>query len=202
MFTLVSSQGSPFGRKVRMVADILGITDQISLQGADLRDPEDPIRRINPLGKIPALIPDDGAPIFDSRVIVGYLCDRFGGDAIIPADPEARVRALTLAAMAEGITDALILIAVEPRYHQAEQISTGWLDLQYGKVRRGFEAAVDSLDEFKAPGVAAITLACALGYADYRKQIDWRAEYPAFVPWVEDFAAAVPFWHDTLRPED
>ena len=52
MFTLFTSLPSPYGRKVRIVIDCLGLTEHTRLQTVDTRDPDDPIRRINPLGKI------------------------------------------------------------------------------------------------------------------------------------------------------
>ena len=201
MFTLVTSLGSPYGRKVRIVADLLGVSGDMPLQDANTLDPNDPIVQINPLGKIPALAPDGGKPIFDSRVIVDYLCKKFDGERIIPADGELRGRVLTLAALAEGVTDALLLIVYEGRYHDDNHVSDDWLKHQFGKVRRGLTEVVDSLDEFAAPNVAAVTLACALGYIDFRKQLDWRAEYPALVQWLDDFAAAVPAWETTKKPD-
>ena len=197
MFTLVSSVTSPYGRKVRMAVDILGLNDRMTLQHANTVDPDDPVRQINPLGKIPALIPQDGKPIFDSRVIIDYLETAYGNGSIIPRDPDARFRQLTLAALAEGINDALLLIAYEGRFREENQVSKVWLDHQYGKLERSLPAVVEALDEFTPPSIASITLACALGYADWRKQIDWRAKYPVLVGWLDDFAAAVPAWERT-----
>lgn len=192
MFTLVSSLASPYGRKVRIVVDCLGLTDQMRLQHANTQDESDPIRQINPLGKIPALIPDGGDPIFDSRVIVDYLETTYGDGQIIPRAPAQRFRVLTLAALAEGINDALLLITYERRYGEPDQLSPRWLELQHGKLQRSLPAVIDSLEEFKAPNIAATTLACALSYADWRKQIDWRPDYPVLATWLDDYAAAVP----------
>ena len=70
MLILRSSPASPFGRKVRIAAAMLGLSERIEIVAADTSDPEDSLRRQNPLGKIPALIGEDGEAIFDSRVIV------------------------------------------------------------------------------------------------------------------------------------
>jgi glutathione S-transferase len=70
---LRSSPASPFGRKVRMAAMILGLDSRITIAAADTVDPADTVRRQNPLGKIPALVCDDGLVLFDSRVILEYL---------------------------------------------------------------------------------------------------------------------------------
>ncbi len=201
MLTLLASVTSPFARKVRIVADILGAADRITLQPTTTADITGPLRKINPLGKIPALVLEDGNPIFDSRVIVEYLETTFGDGRIIPRDPDKRFRQLTLAALAEGVNDALLLISYEGRYREPNQVSQKWLDHQLGKVTRGLDYISRHLEEFKAPGIAAIGLACALGYADWRKQLDWRKLYPSLVPWLDAFDKAVPAWQRTKAPE-
>lgn len=200
MFTLLSSKTSPYGRKVRIVADILGLEDKYNLQHASTIDGDDSLRKINPLGKIPALIPKDGTPIFDSRLIVDYLEHTYGQGNIIPLDPKNRYRILTQATLAEGINDALILITYEKRFRSPEQESEQWLQHQYGKIRRGFKTVSDQLEDYKAPNIAAITLACALGYADWRKQLNWRSEFPQLEPWLAEFAKQVPAWERTKAP--
>ena len=82
---LRSSPPSPFGRKVKIAAAILGLADQITIETADPNDANDTLRTQNPLGKIPALIIEDGTVIYDSRVIAEYLNDMAQGEKIIPA---------------------------------------------------------------------------------------------------------------------
>lgn len=200
MFTLLSSKTSPYGRKVRLVVNILDLENQMTLQHASTVDNDDPLRNVNPLGKIPVLIPEDGTPIFDSRVIVDYLENAYGDGNIIPLDPIRKYRILSLASLAEGINDALILITYEKRFRSPDQASPQWLEHQYGKIRRGLQSVTEHLHEFEAPNIAAITLACALGYADWRKQLDWRSEFPKLEPWLIKFEAGVPAWERTKAP--
>ena len=100
---LRSSPASPFGRKVRIAASLLGLADKIDVRETDLNDPADSIRAQNPLGKIPALILDDGTGYYDSRVILEYLDHLAGGGRIIPREPKARFAALRLQALCDGI---------------------------------------------------------------------------------------------------
>ena len=97
---------------------------------ASTLDPADPIRQQNPLGKVPVLILDDGAALYDSRVILEYLDYRAGGGKILPADPPPRFAALRLQALADGIMDASILINYEARYRPAEKHEPKWLELR------------------------------------------------------------------------
>lgn len=191
---------SPFGRKVRMAALRLGLADRIEIVDADPLNPQDRLRKDNPLGKIPALILDGGQAVFDSRVILEYFDHMAGGGKILPADFDARIKALTLQALGDGIMDAGILIVYEGRHRPAELHHKPWLDYQRGKVERGIAALAANPPEPKSFDVGTITAACALGYIDWRKQVDWRALQPSLVGWFDAFRANVPEFDKTAAP--
>jgi glutathione S-transferase len=201
MLTLRSSPASPFVRKVRIAAGILGLERDIAIVPADTIDRNDTIRQQNPLGKIPALVLEDGTVLFDSRVILEYLDHRAGGGVIVPKDATARFAALRLQALADGIMDASILLIYEGRFRPAERHEPKWVDHQAGKVARGLaalEAAPPALDA--VPNIGQITLACALGYRDFRFQGTWRKDHPRLVAWLDQFAARVPAFAATKPP--
>ena len=50
------------------------------------------------------------------------------------------------------------------------------------------------------PNVGQITLACALGYRDFRFEGNWRKDYPRLVAWLDTFAARVPAFDATKPP--
>ena len=79
MLILRSSPASPFGRKVKISASLLGLSDKIQIVDADTTNPEDSLRQQNPLGKIPALVLENGEVLYNSRVIVEYLDHLAGG---------------------------------------------------------------------------------------------------------------------------
>jgi glutathione S-transferase len=198
MLTLRSSKPSPFGRKVKLAAAILGITDRISIEWADTNDPSDSLRQQNPLGKIPVLVDEAGTAIYDSRVILEYLDSVAGGGRIIPTETPARFAALTLQALGDGIMDAAILRVYETRFRLETERSPKWLDYQAEKIRRALEkleAAPPSADGVLTVGEIAI--ACALGYLDLRFQGTWRADCPALVAFLDAFAARVPAFAET-----
>src|SRR5258707_1322287 len=116
MLTLRSSPASPFGRKIRIAASLLGLDREITIEPADTGNPSDSVRQQNPLGKIPALVLEDGMVLFDSRVILEYLDYRAGGGRIVPSDAAARFAALRLQALADGLMDASILLIYEGRW--------------------------------------------------------------------------------------
>ena len=190
---LRSSPSSPFVRKVRIAAGVLGYTDKIDVRETDLNDPADAIRKQNPLGKIPALILDDGTVYYDSRVILEVLDHIAGGGRIIPREPQARFAVLRLQALCDGILDASVLVVYENRYRPADKQVQVWIDRQSDKVARGLavlEAAPPQLTP--TPDVGQIALACVLGYGDLRFAGAWRKDHPRLVAWHDKFAAQVP----------
>jgi glutathione S-transferase len=193
MMILRSTPASPFARKARIAIAVLGLSDKIDLREADLNDPADSIRAQNPLGKIPALIMEDGTAYYDSRVILEVLDHLAGGGKIIPAEPKARFAALRLQALCDGILDAGVLLVYENRYRPPEKLVQAWVDRQTDKVTRALSALEASPPAIDAiPDVGQITLACALGYQDLRFGGAWRKTYPKLVAWLERFEAQVP----------
>jgi glutathione S-transferase len=198
MMILRSSPPSPFGRKVKLALGILGLETDVTIEKADPTDAGDSIRRQNPLGKIPALIVEDGTVLYDSPVILEYLDHRAGGGKIIPTDMTARLKALTLQALCDGILDAGILLVYEGRWRPPEMAVQKWLEHQTGKVARALEALEANPPGLSAvPDVGQITLACALGYGDLRFEGRWRKDHPRLVAWLDDFAAEVPAFERT-----
>ena len=110
------------------------------IEPADTMNPDDTIRQQNPLGKIPALLLEDGTVLFDSRVILEYLDHRAGGGRIIPKDASARFAALRLQALADGIMDASVLLVYEGRWRPPERHEPKWVEQQTGKVARALAA--------------------------------------------------------------
>lgn len=197
MLTLRSSPASPFGRKVKISAALLGLADRIAVTDADTLDPSDSIRAQNPLGKIPALVLENGETLYDSRVIVDYLDHLAGGGGVIPAG-EARFGALRDQALADGIMDAALLQVYEGRFRPADRHEPKWVEHQAGKVQRGLACAEANLAAPSAtPHIGQIALACALGYLDLRFEGRWRADRPGLVAWLDAFAAAVPAFEAT-----
>jgi len=175
--------------------------DKIEIKRANTMDPEDSMRRENPLGKIPILILDDGARLYDSRVICEHLDALAGGENLFPAGA-ARWPALTLQALADGITDAAILEVYEIRYRPEEKRHQAWVDYQHEKVRRGLAWLDANVPATRArPNIGDISLACALGYLDFRFEGAWRGDHPDLVAWLEEFAGRVPAFGEST-PHD
>ena len=193
---LRSAPASPFGRKTKIAAILLGLGGEVTVVEADTTSPTDSIRRENPLGKIPTLILDDGETLFDSSVIVQFLDDRAGGGRLVPSEPKAKFVALRLEALADGLAEAALLQVYEARWREADQRHAGWVEHQAGKVAR----VLESLEASPPDGpltVGHVALACALGYLDLRFDGAWRADHPRLVLWLDGFSEAVPAFEAT-----
>jgi glutathione S-transferase len=198
MMILRSSPASPFARKVRIAASLLGLESKIELQAADPNDAADTLRKQNPLGKIPVLLLEDGTVYYDSRVIVEYLDHLAGGGRIIPRESNARFATLRLQALCDGICDASLLIVYEIRYRPADKAVQSWVDRQAEKIARSLSALEASPPQLDAlPDVGQIALACTLGYRDLRFGGTWRKDHPRLVAWHDKFAAQVPMFAAT-----
>lgn len=204
MMILRSAPPSPFGRKVKIAARLLGFWDRIEVVNADTTSESDELRRQNPLGKIPTLILEDGTAIYDSLVILDHLDAMAGGGRLLPREGMQRTDVLTRHALADGVMEAALLMVYEARWRPEERRSAEWLAHQDGKVRRGlaaFEAAPPAFGTMPGglPDIAAIGLACALGYLDLRFAGEWRRDHPGLVAWLDAFSAAFPAYEAT-RP--
>lgn len=183
---------SPFGRKPRLAAWVLGLADRIEVVPADIFDESDSLRLQNPLGKLPTLVLDDGSTLFDSRVILEYLDHLAGGGRLLPADPDARFAALKLQAIGDGILDAGVLRRLEALFRDEPMRSPRWLDYQIGKTVRALDALEAAPPSAEAILVGEIAVACGLGFIDFRFGDDWRAGRPRLTAWYEDFGVRCP----------
>lgn len=199
-FVLRSTTTSPFGRKVRIAIDVLGLTPRVRVMAADTLDAGDTLRQQNPLGKMPCLLLADGTALYDSGVIVEFLQEVAGSTALVPPSGPARYAALTRATLADGITDAALLMVYEGRFRDPGTASQRWLDHQRGKIARALTAFSAAPPDPARTGIVSIGLSCALGYLDWRKPVEWRDTYPKLAAWLTDFAASEPAFARTAAP--
>ncbi|WP_018408605.1 glutathione S-transferase family protein [Methylocystis rosea] len=196
MLILRYSPASPYARKIRIAAELLGLSDRIEIAAADAADPADSLRCQNPLGKIPTLILEDGSALYDSRVIAEYLDHLAGGGRIIPTESTARFAALRLQALGDGINDAALLIRYETFNRPEDLRYDEAIALQQGKIDRAL-GALDAAPPAGSVDIGHIAVACALGYLDLRFSGAWRENHQRLVSWLTKFARAVPAFDAT-----
>ncbi len=187
---LLKAGPSPFVRKVLVTLHETGQADDVTVQtvAASPITPDPTLVAANPVGKIPALIRDDGPALFDSPVICRYLDHRAGAGLY----PDSRLwETLTLEALADGMLDAAVLMVYEARFRPAEMVYAPWVDGQWDKVSRGLDALETLwMAHLTGPfGMGHIAVGCALGYLDFRHPTrDWRQGRPALAAWYAEIA--------------
>ncbi|SAI66231.1 glutathione S-transferase [Bordetella ansorpii] len=188
MMKLLYAPTSPYVRKVMACAHLCGVADHIEW----LDSAANPVNRDmriaahNPLAKVPTLILQNGRPLYDSRVICEYLADLSGNDHLFPIDGDARWQALTLQALGDGMLDAAMLARYELTARPAQWQWPAWREAQLVKVAAGLDAieSMASTLGVDHPSMGDVTLACALGYLDFRfPELDWRASHPQAARW-------------------
>jgi len=184
------SHTSPFARKVRVLLIETGLADRVEQVATDLRRDRAEVMRENPLGKIPVLIADDGQPIYDSPVICEYLDTLHGGARKVPAAGTARIPALRLQALADGLMDAAV-----GRRMESLRPESGRSADHDRHLRSAVDSALDALEREAAQfgtdfDIGQIATACALGYLDFRFADEpWRPGRPRLAAWYERAAA-------------
>jgi glutathione S-transferase len=194
---LLWSSRSPFVRKVMIVVLEKGLGERVVRERTVVAPtkPNPDVMALNPLNKLPTLICDDGRPLYDSRVICEYLDGIGGGARLFPEVGDARIEALRLQALGDGILDFL-LVGLSERARPEAQRSP---ELQHAlglKFTTAFDALETEAARFAgAPlGIGHIAIGCACGYADFRYAAnDWRAGRPALTRWHEGFAARASY---------
>lgn len=195
---LIGSLTSPYVRKVRIVLGEKSIDHEFTNDPPF--SPDTRVAQVNPLGKVPALIMDDGYILFDSRVIVEYLDDLNGPESgrLIPAVGPQRLRVKRWEALADGIIDACVAIYLERKRPESQQ-SQEWIERQQKKIDQGLQAVAAELDdkpwcEGESMTLADIALGCAFGYLDARfPAVKWRDTYPNLVRLADKLAERQSF---------
>lgn len=187
------SPRSPFVRKVMIVAQEKGLTERLECVRsvvAYAAAPNEDVLRDNPLGKIPALVLDDGTCLFDSPVICEYLDGLDGQSTLLPKDGAGRFAQLRWQALGDGITDILLLWRNEQMRPGGEYAVV--VKAFDRKIRASFaqlekEAGLLSDTPF---GLGQIAIICAIGQLDFRfRGSHWRAAHPRLAAWYDKMGA-------------
>jgi glutathione S-transferase len=181
---LLGTTSSPFVRKVRIVA----LEKNLPL-GFIVDSPLEigsAVPTINPLGKVPVLVRDDGTAMIDSPLIVEYLESLGEHPRLIPVGFAERLAVRQWEAIADGVVDAAVLVRMEQLRAEHER-SAEWIARQQEKVERGVQFMNSELggSEYCVGGqwtLADIALGCCIGYLEFRAPAgNWRMRFPQIV---------------------
>lgn len=184
---LYHSATSPYVRKVMACAIVRGLDGRIEKHMSNPHASPPDLVADNPVSKVPCLVTDDGLSLFGSQLICEYL-DSLGKELpLFPAHGAPRWRALKFQSLGDGILDA----AVPCRGEQGRP-SEAARDAVIERYKAAIGRSVDMLESdppHKHVDIGSITVACALGYLDFRFASDaWRSGHPNLAAWYEAFA--------------
>ncbi|MGE8444711.1 MAG: glutathione S-transferase family protein [Comamonas sp.] len=198
---LLGSLTSPFVRKVRVVLAEKKL--DYRLETVDVWGDRATIALVNPLGKVPCLVLDDGSALVDSRVIVEYLDTLSPVGRLIPSLGRERAEVRSWEAMADGVLDAAVLARMEYAFAGRTELqrSPAWVDRQLGKVWAGLDAMNLGLGEktyFAGNGIhislADIAVGCCLAWLRFRfPELDWAGRYPQLAHLLDRLEARPSF---------
>jgi glutathione S-transferase len=184
---LLGTNTSPYVRKARLVLLEKNLPHTYLIDPPS--EPNSQVARVNPLGRIPALILDDETCVFDSPVIAEYADTLNDTPILIPRhDALARMRVKRWEALADGIMDSAIVVRNE-RVRPAERQDHSTLDLHLTAITRALAHIAGQLGkrewcEGDSITLADLALVSALVYLDLRQpERDWRSAHPNLAVW-------------------
>ena len=192
---LYITPGSPYARMARMVVLEKGLMDRVEVIAAQTRVADSPYYRINPSGRVPYLVRDDGVGMEESAVICDYL-DRLDGKPLFRLpDGESFWEARRLEALARSMLDGIAVWGREMARPENER-SPGIVRHEADRSRRMADIWEKEIEHPWMQGplnMAQITLSCALGFEARFPDLRWRPGHPKLVAWFDRFASRASF---------
>ena len=159
------------------------------------REPGSLVVRVNPLGRIPALILDDETCVFDSPVIAEYVDSLNDNPILIPRnDALARMHVKRWEALADGIMDSAIAVRNE-RLRPEEKQEPANITLHNNAISRALQFAESQLGNntwlyADSLSLGDFALFSTLVYLDLRQpERGWRSAHPTLLAWFDRIAA-------------
>jgi len=196
---------SPFVRMTVVTAHEVGLGDNVQhlVEAVKPTEVNAKLAALSPIGKIPILETDHGHGVYDSRVIMEYLCHVAGNSTLIPDDGVKRFRVLTLQALGQGLADSAVAyryeVGVRPQGLQWQE----WMSRTVTRMNAAFDDLESNWQDCLAGvHVGAIAVAVTLGYVDFRLgDLNWRQGRPKLAAFHEAFALRPSMVKTALKPK-
>lgn len=192
---LYITPGSPYARMARIVVLEKGLEGRVEVITAQTRLSDSPYYSINPSGRVPYLIRDDGVGLEESALVCAYL-DHLDGKPVFDLLGGNRAwESRRLDALARSMLDGLAVWSRELTRIPQERSPTVLLHEAHrsGRMSDLWEREIDHPLMHGALNLLQITLACALGLDARIPDFRWRPGHPKLSRWFDLFATRPSF---------
>jgi glutathione S-transferase len=192
---LYVTPGSPYARMARIVVIEKGLESRVEVIFAQTRTAGSPYYRINPSGRVPYLVRDDGVGMEESALICDYFDRLEGKPAFALPAGEAGWEARRLEALARSLMDGLS-VWLRELYRPPNERSPGVIRHETDRASRMVELWEREIEHPYMGGalnMAQLTLACALGIEARNPHLDWRTGHAGLCRWYDRLAARPSF---------
>lgn len=195
MMKLYITPGSPYARMARIVVLEKGLGNRVEIILAKTRASDSPYYAINPSGRVPYLVREDGVGMEESALICSYLDHLDGKPRFDLPDDGQSLDARRFEALARSLLDGLAVWSREILRPGNEQ-SPGVIRHETERARRMvdvWEREIDHPIMRGALNTVQLTLACALGLDARIPAFRWRDGHPKLSGWFDRIAAMPSF---------
>lgn len=201
MMKLYITPGSPYARMARVVVLEKGLESRVEIIAAKTRTADSPYYKINPSGRVPYLLTEDGVGLEESALICAYV-DRLDGRPVFELPGDDRwLEARRLEALARSMLDGLSVWGREilrPENERSPTVIRHETD-RAQRMADLWEREIDRPLMHGALNMIQITLACALGLEARIPGFLWRPPHPKLSAWFDEIAAR-PSFRTTAPP--
>lgn len=176
---------SPYARMARIVVLETGLAEAVTLRWCDPWADDDALLAVNPAGRIPVLVTDEGAALSESLLIARYLDHKGWQEPVVPSHRLAEV--LHLAGLGQGLMDAVFSTVIARKYQGPEADGSVLGQRRCRAIHRTLDRLERELREENTAAVVTlgeISVAVALDYLTFRlPEVNWSRGWPRCEAW-------------------
>ncbi|RDE22677.1 glutathione S-transferase [Motiliproteus coralliicola] len=182
---LLLNKTSPYARMARIAMLEKGLQNQIELCWCDPWNDDPQLLQHNPVGRIPALVTDQGVTLSESLLIATYLDSLVAHNPLVPEDQKALV--LHFAGLGQGLMDASFNAVIARKYLDEAANNSVLSERRWNAIDRTLaqlEHSVEQLAATPSISLGEICVAVAIDYLLFRlPELDTCSRYPKLAAW-------------------
>lgn len=178
---LFLNQTSPFARAVRILMIERNLEDRVELCWCDPWNDDAQLLEVNPAGRVPALVTDNGVSISESLLIASYIDS-------LTSESSARDKedAMHLAGIGQGLMEASFSLVISRKHIDEEDNEPVLTKRRHAAIERSLQHLEQNIDCYSDHEISmgAIITAVALEYLAFRlPELEIAKHYPTLEVW-------------------